>query len=122
MADVVTILHAGEVNFACRGVGGALRLLHRVAERRDAEHAPARDYDVPAVERGARVEHLAVGVRRGRHAVETLDRVARARIGRIPVCGENDAQGGAPVPSINVPPRIRRSNWSAMRALRSGRL
>ena len=48
MADVGAELHAGEPDLADRGVGGALRQPHRVAERGDAQHAAAADHRVAA--------------------------------------------------------------------------
>ena len=53
------VLHAGEVDLGDRGVRGALRLPHRIAERRDAQHASAGDDDAAVVQRRAGVEHLA---------------------------------------------------------------
>ena len=44
-----------------RGVRGALRLPHRVAERRHAQHAPAAHDGAAVRQRGARVKHVDAG-------------------------------------------------------------
>ena len=81
------------------GVGGALRLAHRVAERGDAQHAPAADHDV-AVRRCAcrRGTPCTSGCASARHAIEAVDHVAAARRVGIAGRGEHDAERRAPVP------------------------
>ena len=74
-------------------------LLHRIAERSDAQDASAGDPDLAiAIACRAGVKDLAVGMRLRRHAVEALDGIARFRVFGIAACGEHHAERGAPVP------------------------
>ena len=77
MTDVAAVLHAAELDFGDGRVRRPLRLLHRIAERRDAQHASAGDHDLAPIERRAGMEDLAVRMRVGGHPVKAFDDVAR---------------------------------------------
>ena len=64
MADVGAELHAVEPDLGDRGVRGALRQLHGIAQRGHAQHASAAGDDLPALQRGAGVEHGDAGMAR----------------------------------------------------------
>src|SRR6185295_15144201 len=99
VADVAAVLHAGELDFGDGRVCGALGLPHRIADRSDAQDAPAGDPDLAvAIACRAGVEDLAVRVRFRRHAVETFDGIPRFGAFGIAACGEHHAERRAPVP------------------------
>src|SRR5262245_41053248 len=60
ISDVAAILHAVKADVFQRLVGQSLRAAHRVAERRDAEHAPAGGNNFAVGVSGAGMEHLGV--------------------------------------------------------------
>src|SRR5207302_108759 len=94
IADVRAVLRALETDLLHGFVGPGAGDAHRVAQRRDAQHASAARQELLAGEASPRVENPAF--RRGRR--HAFDAVSAARLFRVAVRGEHHTQGGAPVP------------------------
>ena len=98
MADIRAESHAGKPDIGNRGIGGALRLPHRIRKGGDAQHAAAADHRSAVRERGTCMEHDHIRVRVRRDAFEAFDNVSLARMVRISGSREHDAKRRAPVP------------------------
>src|SRR5687768_4156106 len=94
VADVLAVLHALEADGLERLVGAGARHLHRIAERGDAQYAPAVRHQGLAFEARTGMEHAAIGGRLGQSA----DPVALARLFGVAGGGEDYAERGTPVP------------------------
>src|SRR5512133_2179610 len=98
MADVAAKLHAVEMDAFGRLIGAALRHLYAVAQGRYAQHPPAADQHLVAVQGRAGVENHAI---LGAFRVPGESGDDRACLRRVRIVGgsEHHAQGGAPVPT-----------------------
>src|SRR5262245_55495203 len=94
VADVLAVLHAFEADAGERGIGRALRLPDRLAERGDAQYPAAARDRLPIRERGAGMKDLAVFAR----LVEARDRIALARVLGIARGRDHHAERCATVP------------------------